>query len=131
MFRPLLFLAASAIAMFAADPFVSIAGEWTFRLDPDDRGIAEKWFASTLAVDRTTLPGSTDEHRIGARNGRRELRRLTRVYEVTGPVWYQRQVTIPAGWRDKQLRLFLERCHWETQVWLDDKPLGLQNSLST
>jgi hypothetical protein len=27
--------------------------------------------------------------------------------------------------------LFLERPHWETRVWLDDKPMGTNNSLAT
>ena len=27
--------------------------------------------------------------------------------------------------------MFLERCHWETTLWIDGKEIGLQNSLAT
>ena len=41
------------------------------------------------------------------------------------PAWYQREIAIPDTWQGKRITLFLERCHWETQVWLDAYPLGL------
>ena len=48
-----------------------------------------------------------------------------------GPAWYQRTVTIPEVYRDKRIVLLLERCHWETQVWVDEQYVGMQNSLCT
>ncbi len=48
-----------------------------------------------------------------------------------GAAWYQKEINIPADWSGKTIELFLERCHWETQVWLDDNYLGKQNSLGT
>lgn len=47
-----------------------------------------------------------------------------------GMAWYRRTVTIPQSWRDKQVTLFLERCHWETKVWIDGEEVGMQNSLA-
>src|SRR5579862_3711003 len=47
-----------------------------------------------------------------------------------GPAWYQRDVEIPNGWKDKRVTLFLERPHIETTVWLDDVRIGSENSLS-
>ena len=38
-----------------------------------------------------------------------------------GAAWYQRKIIIPATWAGRPLRLFLERPHWETRVWVDDK----------
>lgn len=49
----------------------------------------------------------------------------------TGAAWYQKELEIPADWENKVVELYLERCHWTTQVWLDDKLLGSQNSLGT
>ena len=60
-----------------------------------------------------------------------EERRLTHVLKYVGAAWYQRDIEIPAGWAGKRVELFLERCHWETTVWIDDKKIGMQNSLST
>lgn len=110
---------------------IPVSGEWRVRLDPDDAGLANQWYGAALTGERMLLPGSTDERRLGNRNERRELRRLTRAFEFIGPAWYQREITVPEGWKNKRITLFLERCHWETQAWLDDRHLGLQNSLST
>ncbi len=52
-----------------------------------------------------------------------------RVY--VGEVWYQREIEIPAEWAGSDVEVFLERAHWESAVWLDDRRLGSQRSLST
>src|SRR5207302_2103138 len=41
-----------------------------------------------------------------------------------GVAWYQRDIEIPAAWKDRRVVLFLERPHWETRVWVDEKPCG-------
>jgi hypothetical protein len=110
----------------------SIAGEWRLCLDPQDVGIKEEWFKDSNPFrDRILLPGSADEHRFGQKNDKREPYHLTRTYDYTGAVWYQFDVVIPGSWQGKRVALYLERCHWETQAWLDDHHLGLRNSLST
>lgn len=110
----------------------SIAGQWRLRLDPDDAGLAGKWFQGSQGFHgQISLPGSTSQSNFGEQNERREREHLTRTYLYTGPAWYQRDVAIPESWRGKRLALFLERCHWESRAWLDDYALGLQNSLST
>ena len=38
---------------------------------------------------------------------------------------------IPASWSGKHLTLFLERVHWKSTVWLDEKEIGSDISLST
>ncbi len=48
-----------------------------------------------------------------------------------GVAWYQRDIEIPPDWQGKRVVLSLERPHWETRVWVDGKPLGSNNSLST
>lgn len=120
-----------ASAFLAAQPparQISLAGEWRFRLDPADKGIDERWQASDLP-EKIPLPGATDEHQRGTKNEKIEPRRLTRAWEYVGPAWYQRDIEIPAEWEGKRIFVFLERCHWESQLWLDDEHIGLQNSL--
>lgn len=109
---------------------MTLAGAWAFRLDPEDRGIAEKWFEAPLP-DKTRLPGSTDENGFGTKTTQREPHWLNRLYKYVGPAWYQREVTIPESWRGKRIVLFLERCHWETQAWVDGRHAGVQDSLCT
>jgi hypothetical protein len=48
-----------------------------------------------------------------------------------GKAWYRKEVSIPASWKGQDIALFLERCHWETRLWIDGKEVGMQNGLST
>jgi len=137
---------------------ISLSGQWLFRLDRDDVGEREKWYDSELA-DLIRLPGSTAENGYGDdvsvhtewtgsiidrswfTEAKYEKYRqpdsvkipfwLTPLKHYVGPAWYQRQVDIPQDWRGKRIVLFLERCHWETKVWVDGTPAGMQDSLCT
>ncbi|MHC4442427.1 MAG: sugar-binding domain-containing protein [Planctomycetota bacterium] len=107
---------------------ISLAGQWSFRLDPDKKGIDEKWYASALP-EKVKLPGTTDENRKGAKNDKRMWGYLSRLYIYTGPAWYQREVEIPNSWAGKRVTLLLERSK-STRVWVDDKFIGSFNSFS-
>ena len=108
---------------------ISVAGRWQFALDPNSVGVTQGWFGKSLP-ETVTLPGSTDLNKKGVPNDRKpDMQHLSRLYEYTGPAWYQRQIEIPKTWSGKRVTLFLERCHWETQVWLDGKPCGMRDSL--
>lgn len=48
-----------------------------------------------------------------------------------GVAWYRKEVNIPTDWNLQDISLFLERCHWETRLWVDDKEIGMQNTLGT
>ena len=43
----------------------------------------------------------------------------------------RKEVNIPTDWNLQDISLFLERCHWETRLWVDDKEIGMQNTLGT
>lgn len=114
----------------AASPWsVDLAGRWQFRLDPDQQGVAQAWYADWLP-DAIDLPGSTDQAGYGTPNTRpASFEYLARVVEHVGPAWYQRTVTVPDAWRDHRVELSLERCHWVSDVWLDQRPVGERDSL--
>ncbi|UCD28427.1 MAG: hypothetical protein JSV03_15300 [Planctomycetota bacterium] len=107
---------------------IDLAGSWQFKLDPENQGVDRKWFESKLP-DLIKLPGSTDQAGYGTKTTEKETTRLSRVYRYVGPAWYQRDVTIPDKWGGKRITLLLERCHWETRVWVDNKSAGMQDSL--
>lgn len=137
---------------------ISLAGRWSFKLDPKDIGQQEKWYAGKLA-DSIKLPGSTAENGYGDdpavdtkwtgqivnkswfTDDKYEQYRqpgnikipfwLTPVKHYVGPAWYQKQVDVPKSWSGKRITLMLERCHWETKVWVDGTPAGMQDSLCT
>lgn len=140
-----------------ASDMVNLAGTWNFKPDPQNVGEKEKWFEQTLP-HKITLPGSMTENGFGDdispttqwtgeivdrswfTGSRFDKYRqpgnvkvpfwLTPVKHYVGPAWYQKKVSIPKNWTGKQIVLFLERCHWTTQVWVDAKMVGKQNSLS-
>ena len=109
----------------------SLEGQWRFRLDARKVGADEKWYAASLGGDTTIkLPGTMDDAGLGPRNTKPPtLAGPSRLYDYAGPAWYQRDIEIPAAWAGQRVSLFLERCRWETRVWLDDQFIGTQDSL--
>lgn len=128
--------------------FEALTGEWSFSLDEKNEGIENRWFSRDLS-DHIKLPGSTDQALKGSplpdtvdrsqasaqrfidpAIANKHLVGLSRPVIYTGPAWYGRSIVIPAGWKSKHVSLFLERCLWQTQVWLDGQPFGSHDSLS-
>lgn len=48
-----------------------------------------------------------------------------------GVAWYKKEITLPDDFSGKDISIVLERCHWETQLWIDGKQIGMHNSLAT
>jgi len=110
----------------------SLAGWWSFQLDPDDRGITEAWPARINALpDTIKLPGTTDAAGFGTVNTNVEVGVLSRLVKYYGPAWYQREILVPESWRNKDVELFMERVIWESRVWVDGKLCDSQESLNT
>jgi len=136
---------------------LSLTGEWKFRIDSLDQGIEQQWFTGEFS-ETVTLPGSMAENGKGDEvtintewTGDIVDRSYftDKIYEryrqpgnikipfwlkpvkyYKGAAWYQKDIEIPAGWSGKRVVLFLERCHWESTVFVNDRKAGSQNSLS-
>src|SRR5919199_3806362 len=128
-----LILAGVALALCAPAQTASIplSGSWRFQLDPQNAGHAAGWQAGRIDSDVMFLPGSTDQAGFGTKTMGPEKGWLSRPYTYEGAAWYQREVVIPESWRGKHVTVFLERPHWQTEVWVDGHAFGSQNSLST
>jgi hypothetical protein len=137
---------------------INLAGEWNFKADPQSSGINEKWYHSLLP-EKVQLPGSMAENGKGdditvktkwtgeivdsswfkspAMEKYRQPGKIKVPFWLqpekyyTGMAWYQRKIRIPDSWEHKNIQLFLERCHWETHVWVDEQDAGTKNSLGT
>lgn len=137
---------------------ISLKGIWKFQIDPQDKGIVEKWYNRSLP-ETIELPASMTERGKGddvtlqtkwtgslydsswyfnprmAKYRNQKIPKfpffLTPIKTYVGAAWYQKEVNIPQSWKGKTIQLYLERPHWETIVYLDNKEIGLQNSLST
>ena len=111
---------------------ISIAGIWHFRADPMGTGLSDKGVPADQPLSHTILlPGSMDQAGYGLHNEERTSLRLSRLFSYTGAAWYEKKITIPADWKKKDIHLFLERAHWETQLWVNGKKAGTRNSLAT
>lgn len=108
---------------------LSLAGSWGFALDPERRGKKEAWFCRSLA-DTVTLPGTTDSNGKGTGAEPPNYRNLNRRCAFSGWAWYQREAEIPESFAGKTVSLYLERCLWETFLWVDDTFAGTQDSLA-
>ncbi|HWQ12152.1 MAG TPA: glycoside hydrolase family 2 TIM barrel-domain containing protein [Roseiflexaceae bacterium] len=134
---------------------MDLSGTWSFRLDPQDVGIAERWFERSL--DGTIqLPGSLqaqgygDEVRVDTpwtggiidRSWFTEPRYapyrepgnvkvpfwLQPEKYYAGAAWYQREFEAPAWWPGHRVTLTLERPHWGTRVWLDGRECAARHA---
>ncbi|MCC5929179.1 MAG: beta-glucuronidase [Cyclobacteriaceae bacterium] len=142
----------------STDSKIDLAGEWQFRMDPNDRGIEEKWFENDFS-ETIQLPGSMVENGKGYEitmetewtggvqskdwskdpnyepyHDPENIRFpfwLQPLKKYTGAAWYQKKVMIPEDWDGKVIFLNLERPHWESTVWINGKKVGMQNSLAT
>lgn len=149
-------LAPPAALADAARPHINLAGVWGFALDQADAGVREEWFSRALP-QTINLPGVLQSQGYGDEIStetpwvlslydrlwylREDYRAYTQPGHVKvpflsqpprhylGPAWYQREVLIPEDWRDKRVVLTLERPHWETTVWVDERKAGSNNSL--
>jgi len=136
---------------------MDIKGTWRFAIDRDDAGIKEQWYKRTLPK-KIQLPGTLQEQGFGDEIST-ETRWMSRLHDrfwylradykkyaqpgnikipfwlqperhYVGVAWYQRDITIPQQWRRRRVVLNLERAHWSTTVWLNDKEIGFNDSLS-
>lgn len=150
-------LMACPVSVYAQE--ISLAGNWRFAMDPRDEGILQHWEGKQLA-DLITLPGTMITRNKGEEVGlhtkwtasiydssfffqpRLEKFRQPDHYKVpfwltpqkyyVGAAWYQKDIRIPADWKEKQIRLFIERTHIGSAVWIDGNRVdSFRNSLST
>jgi hypothetical protein len=148
------------IGMTACKPgdTLDLSGEWQLKLDPESKGITEQWFNKSLP-ETIKLPGSLAENGIGDavttntkwtgdivdsswfKDPDMAAYRQPGNVKVpfwlqpdkyyAGMAWYRKKVIIPRKWNGKHIELFLERCHWESHVWVDGRDAGMSNSLGT
>ena len=109
----------------SAQKVMNLSGEWRFQTDVMDfrRGSLSPRYNHKLQ-SVITLPGITDDYKIGYENPYSYVDRLTRLYEYMAPAWYQRDIEIPASWAGKRIVLYLERTHWLSSVWVDTKEVS-------
>lgn len=147
----LTFIILAILPIAAATSSIPLAGEWRFALDAKDSQLAlgpHGW----QFPDLIQLPGMLTAQGFGevpsmktAWTGKgwqhlgmfKEWRTdanykqpffLQPPLHYVGPAWYQRDVEVPANWKDRSLRVHLERVHWQSRLWVDGVEAGIGNS---
>lgn len=114
---------------------ISLAGDWQVKLDPENKGASEQWAQNGFDGEKISLPGTLDDAKMGTKSTMKPeinndvMAHLNREYEFIGAAWYQKDVTIPEDWNGDTVELELERVIWESEVFVDGKSVGTQNSL--
>jgi len=136
---------------------LSLEGEWGFQIDSLDQGINQSWYAGEFE-ESVELPGSMAENGKGDEiyvgtdwtgsivdqsyftDEKYEKYRKTGNIKIPfwlkpvkyykGPAWYQKEIDLPVEWSGNRVMLFLERCHWESKVFVNGREAGTQNSLA-
>ena len=144
------------VHIICAQNSIDLSGKWNFQIDRQDAGVVEQWFRNRLK-EEINLPGSMPEKLKGDDisvrtkwtgslydssyyynpymakyriDGKVKLPFfLTPDKHYVGVAWYQKEVSIPSSWKGERIVLSLERPHIETTVWVNDKKVGMQNSL--
>jgi beta-glucuronidase len=81
-------------------------GAWKFSTDPDNKGLAEKWYKG-LPDSKTVIVPSVWNTQLG-------------LLEYEGVAWYQKKIHSFSS----QLRFVFEGVLTQTDVWLDDEHIG-------
>lgn len=151
-------LESAAATRIKVSDTIDLRGKWRFQTDPEDAGVRETWYKKRL-TGTISLPGSMVSNHLGDEitvntpwTGGIEDSSWFRKPEYAryrqpghikvpfwlqpekyykGVAWYQVDVSIPAAWQRKAVELFIERAHWTSAVYIDDKLIGTENSLGT
>ena len=136
-----------ALASTASAETRSLAGSWNFRLSQTDPfrqihlpgALQNEGFGDDITADTDWTGDVRIEHwkRAPQYDQYREPGHIKIPFflqpkkHYVGPAWYQREMDIPASWQGKRIVLTLERPHWQTTVWVDDRLIGTNDSLGT
>ena len=141
-----------------AEQKIDLSGEWQFAMDPLDEGLTGQWFLQPFA-ESVRLPGSMTTNGKGfdvdihtrwtgqvvdssffTHEKYARYRDpvnfkvpfwLQPVKHYVGAAWYRKEIDLPASWDGQHAALYLERCHWETRLWVNGVEAGMRNSLAT
>lgn len=89
---------------------MSLDGVWDFKLDQDDEGVGAQWNTRRLYAPRPMpVPSSYNDITLDME-----------VHTNAGPVWYQREITIPLGFANQSILLRFEGVTHNARVFIND-----------
>ncbi len=100
---------------FQRDHWLNLNGMWAFAFDPDDQGLAQRWFdpASAALSGSIVVPFPWQSTLSGVA-----------APDQTGVAWYRRSFTVPADWQGQRVVLHFGAVDYRAQVWVNGQPVG-------
>lgn len=120
---------AAGNALDLASRHGDLTGAWRFCIDPDDRGIAGGWAASSFddhAWQTLQVPGCWEEQGITMVPPGSQPHPIPGIQwtDYDGIAWYRLRFTIPKAWAKKRLILRLGSVDDEDQTFINGKAVG-------
>jgi beta-galactosidase len=107
---------------------MSLNGEWQFVLDSNDAYRGDE-LSPGMLDSSIQVPGSWEEQGFGEPSQHEPLGTWKKLREYVGAAWYAKEVTIPEQMEGKQFILVLAGARWKSQVWIDGRLVGEDDSL--
>lgn len=94
---------------FVRTEWLNLNGIWKFRVDDQDHGLGERWFARSATFDREILVPFAMESPLSGIGDR----------SFHSCVWYQRSFSIPEEWQNRKIRLNFGAVDYRATVWIN------------
>ena len=129
MFRKIIPAIVNPPVTSESDFRISLSGIWNARIDPDDIGLAQKWYANRYSVmERVTVPGTVQTCGLG--NGETDvqkefaikIRPFRSVY--CGTAWFCRVFSVPENFRGKRIWLLFGGVAPTPEIWVNGVRIG-------
>lgn len=115
------------IPFFSISQTIDLSGKWKVELK------TKKQEAGVLSKTEggIQLPGSLAEAGYGVSTSGSDFGLLTPTHKYIGKAVYSHTFSVPKSWKQKHIKLFLERVLWESVVYIDGKEISKQDALGT
>jgi beta-galactosidase/beta-glucuronidase len=109
-------------AVLRPNSYWLLDGEWRFALDPEDRGVRERWYLGHTYESTAQWPGSVEAHMSEAREGQHQ----GPSWQDKVVAWYERDFPLPERGGSPlptTIQITFGACGYETRVWLNGRVL--------
>jgi beta-galactosidase/beta-glucuronidase len=107
-----------------SNTFLLLDGAWRFDLDPEDRGLRERWYLGRDYGGTARWPGSIEAQIASARAAHDStvVGAPTAASDDEVVAWYEREFEAPGEWvaaPESAVQITFGACGYETRVWLN------------
>jgi hypothetical protein len=114
-------------AVLRPNSYWLLDGEWRFTLDPEDKGLRERWYLGHAYERTAQWPGSVESHMAAAREAKESQPAApANAWQDKVVAWYEREFPLPerhGPGPQPMLQITFGACGYETRVWLNGRAL--------